>query len=116
VDVKDVDVVGAQALEAVLHLPADVFPVEAAGVWPLAGREVHLRGDHVVVAVPVGEPLADPALARPVAVDVGGVDEATARRGVGVQQVVCGLAVGLQAAGSGLAAKAPGAEGDFADL
>ena len=88
----EVDVVGAEPLEASLDGALDVVAIERGatgthrGLEPAARRPRHLGGHHDRVAPPVGEPLPADLLARPrVAgirghgVDLGDVDEVDPR-------------------------------------
>ena len=78
VDLVEVDVVGAQAAQAVLDLADDPAARVAAHVRVVAHRRVDLGGQHHVVA-PAGQRLADDLLGLAGRVDVGGVDEVDPR-------------------------------------
>ena len=73
-DLVEVDPVGAQAAEAVLHLAHDPAPRVAELVRVVAHRAVHLGGQHHVVA-PALQRLADDLLGLAARVHVRGVDE-----------------------------------------
>ena len=70
--VEDVEVVRVEAVEGSLDLGLDVLLREGLLEPRYRGPEA-LRGDDVVLAVLVLEPLADPALGVAAAVAVGGV-------------------------------------------
>ena len=115
VDVEDVDVVRPEAVEEFVDAMPDVLAVGAAAVGiAVADLPVDLRGDRVSLAVPAREPVADPGLGLPAAVDVRGVDVAAASGLVGVEEVVGPLLVDLHVPRGGFAAEPPGAELEFA--
>jgi len=90
VDVQQVEIVRPELVERLLDLPPDVFAAESAVVRAVADREVHLRRDDEIVAVTLGEPVANPALtlAGRLTVLARRVDEVAAVLCVGVQQGV----------------------------
>ncbi len=74
-----VDVVGAQAAEAVVDLLHDVLAGQAHAVGSLAHRPEHLGGDHDLLAVgEVRQGAAHDLLAGAVGVHVGRVEEVDA--------------------------------------
>src|SRR5690606_17615894 len=77
VHLVEVDVVGAQAPQAVLAGPHDPAPRVAGPVGVGPHGPVELGGDHQVVA-PAGDGLAQDLLGLAGRVDVGGVDEVDA--------------------------------------
>ena len=78
VDLVQVDPVGSQPPERVLHLRDDPAPRVAALVGVVAHRAVDLGGQHDVVAPAAGQRLADDLLGLAARVHVGGVDEVDA--------------------------------------
>ncbi len=78
VEPEQIDVLGAEATEALLQRPHEALPVITAriGVSPVDGERV-LRRDHPALALLLGE-LAHERLARAVGVVVRGVDEIAA--------------------------------------
>jgi hypothetical protein len=75
-DLVEVDVVGAQAREAVIDLGEDRLTGQAAAVRTGTHLAVDLGGEDDLVAVGhVGEGVADDLLGRAIGVDVGGVEE-----------------------------------------
>jgi len=111
VDVEHVEVIGVEPIEEGVDAVADVLAVRAAAVRvAVADLPVHLRRDRVALAVALGEPVADPALAVAAAVHVGGVDVAAARGLVPVEQFVGAGLVDLYVARLGHATEPPRAE------
>ena len=91
---EQVQVVGAEPLQAGLDRPDQVLAVVAAGVGVVGpGAQAVLGGQHEVVAVG-GHQLPDDPLAGPVGVVVGGVDEVAAGLGVGVEHLEALVAAG----------------------
>lgn len=79
VDLVEVDVVGAQAPQAVVDLGHHRLAGESGAVGPGAHPAVHLGREHDVVAAgEIGQCLADDLLAGAVGVHVGGVEEGDA--------------------------------------
>ena len=79
VDLVEVDVVGAEALEALVELEEDLFAGEALAVGVVAHDAVELGGDDGVFAFGVGfEEAAEELFAGAGGVDVGGVEEVDA--------------------------------------
>jgi polysaccharide pyruvyl transferase WcaK-like protein len=76
-DDVQVDVVGTEPAQALLHLMHDPAPRVAAAVRALAHREVHLGGENNVVAAAL-QRLADDLLALAGGVHISGVDEVDA--------------------------------------
>ena len=74
VEQVEVEVVGAEPPQAVLHLAEDVVAAAAPLVGPLSHGPPHLGGQHHLVA-PVLEGLAHDALGFAAVVHIGGVDE-----------------------------------------
>ncbi len=97
VRVVEVDPVGPEAAQRVLHRLTDHLPSESGKALPAA----HLGGDdHLVPDLTGGEPAADDRLGlaaavagSPLGVGVGGVDEIAAGLHVGVEDVERGVLV-----------------------
>ena len=118
VDLVEVDVVGAEAAEAVVDLGHDGLARQAHGVAALAHRAPELGGDDDLVAVGhVGQGPPDDLLAGAVGVDVGGVEEVDAGvEGLG-DEGPAGLLVEAPLVGAAVGdAVAHAAEADLGDL
>ena len=94
VHLVQVDVVGLQAAQAVLHLADDPAARVAAHVGVLAHRAVRLGGQHHLVAA-AAQGLADDLLRLPRRVHVRGVDEVDAAVQRGVDDPDAVLVIGV---------------------
>ena len=78
-DLVEVDVVGAEAAQAVVDFGEDRFAREAAPVYIGPHAAVDFRGEHVIIALgELAEQLADDLFAGAVGVDVGRIEEVDA--------------------------------------
>ncbi len=78
-DLVEVDVVGAEAFEALVEFEEDFFAGEAFAVGAVAHEAVELGGDDGVFAFSVGfEEAAEELFAGASGVDIGGVEEVDA--------------------------------------
>ncbi|MNV61764.1 hypothetical protein D3C71_1542880 [compost metagenome] len=75
-DLVKVDIVGAQPLQACVDLRKNCFSGEAGAIWSRLHSAVDLGGDDDVVSgYVVSDRTAENFLARPVRVDIGGIEE-----------------------------------------
>jgi len=122
VDVVDVEVVGVEPVERPLNLRPDVLApqprIVGTGLAAPVEREVHLRGDHVILALALREPLADVLLTFPVRrpVHVGGVDEVYPVVRRRVEEFVRLLAARLDDDAVRLSSEAPRPEAELGDV
>jgi len=96
VDLVEVDVVGLEALEALIEFEEDLLAAETLGVGVVAHCVEELGGDNGVFAFGVGfEEAAEDLLAGAYGVDVGGVEEVDAEvKGLFEEGLAFGLVEG----------------------